>query len=69
MIQSWRRVFPTCRLHIFEKEPVGYGKKPFLQMQVRHADNHAAGFDLDAGMGQEPAVVALPADVLDERRL
>src|SRR5581483_5765696 len=33
-IQAWKRVFPTCRLHIFEREPVSYGKKPFLQIQV-----------------------------------
>ena len=28
------RLFPTCRLHTFLREPVGYGKKPFWQMQV-----------------------------------
>ena len=33
-IQAWKRVFPTCRLHIFEREPVSYGKKPSLQIQV-----------------------------------
>ena len=33
-IASWHRVFPTCRLHIFERQPVSYGKKPFRQMQV-----------------------------------
>ena len=32
--EAWERVFPTCRLHVFEREPVGYGRKPFLQMQV-----------------------------------
>jgi DNA gyrase subunit A len=32
--QTWHRVFPTCRLHIFDREPVSYGKKPFRQMQV-----------------------------------
>ena len=31
---TWKRVFPTCRLHLFERVPVSYGKKPFLQMQV-----------------------------------
>jgi DNA gyrase subunit A len=33
-IEAWKRTFPTCRLHIFEREPVSYGKKPFRQMQV-----------------------------------
>src|SRR5207249_4437102 len=31
---AWQRSFPTCRLHVFERESAGYGKKPFLQMQV-----------------------------------
>ena len=31
---AWARVFPTCRLHTFLREPVSYGKKPFWQMQV-----------------------------------
>ncbi|HMA36671.1 MAG TPA: DNA gyrase subunit A [Chloroflexia bacterium] len=33
-MQAWARVFPTCRLHIFERAPVGYGKKRFLQIQI-----------------------------------
>ena len=32
--QTWHRVFPDCHLHIFERQPVSYGRKPFLQMQV-----------------------------------
>jgi DNA gyrase subunit A len=31
---TWQRVFPTCRLHTFRRDPVSYGKKPFLQMQI-----------------------------------
>ena len=31
---AWGRVFPTCKLHTFLREPVSYGKKPFYQMQV-----------------------------------
>src|SRR3972149_4144686 len=31
---TWRRVFPSCRLHEFLREPTSYGKKPFWQMQV-----------------------------------
>ena len=33
-IETWHRAFPTCRLHIFERQPVGYGKMPFLQIQI-----------------------------------
>ncbi|MBX7219849.1 MAG: DNA gyrase subunit A [Blastocatellia bacterium] len=33
-IETWKRVFPTCRLHLFERQPTSYGKKPFWQMQV-----------------------------------
>ena len=32
--KAWARVFPTCRLHTFLREPVSYGKKQFWQMQV-----------------------------------
>jgi DNA gyrase subunit A len=32
--ETWRRVFPTCRLHVFDRAPVSYGKKRFLQIQV-----------------------------------
>jgi DNA gyrase subunit A len=31
---AWARVFPTCRLHTFLREPSSYGKKPYWQMQV-----------------------------------
>ncbi|MGI8555513.1 MAG: DNA gyrase subunit A, partial [Pyrinomonadaceae bacterium] len=30
----WERVFPTCRLHRWLREPHGYGKKNWWQMQV-----------------------------------
>ena len=33
-IAAWRRAFPTCRLHVFRREPSGYGVRPYLQMQV-----------------------------------
>lgn len=33
-IAAWRRTFPTCRLHIFEREPSGYSTQSYLQMQV-----------------------------------
>jgi len=31
---AWSRVFPTCRLHTFLRQPSSYGRKPFWQMQV-----------------------------------
>ncbi len=31
---AWHRTFPTCRLHVFRREAVGYGRQPFLQVQV-----------------------------------
>jgi DNA gyrase subunit A len=30
----WHRVFPTCRLHVFGREAVGYGRQSLLQIQV-----------------------------------
>src|SRR5215510_257090 len=33
-IETWRRVFPTCQLHVFKRDSVSHGKKPFLQIQV-----------------------------------
>lgn len=33
-LRTWREVFPTCRLHVFERAPTGYGKKRYTQVQV-----------------------------------
>ncbi|MDQ3374342.1 MAG: hypothetical protein M3521_10705, partial [Acidobacteriota bacterium] len=33
-IKVWERVFPTCRLHRWLREPSGYGKKKWWQMQI-----------------------------------
>jgi DNA gyrase subunit A len=33
-VRAWRRAFPTCRLHVFERKPSSYGKQPYLQMQI-----------------------------------
>jgi len=33
-IAAWRRAFPTCRLHVFERKASSYGKQPYLQMQI-----------------------------------
>ncbi|HEX6988480.1 MAG TPA: DNA gyrase subunit A [Bacillota bacterium] len=31
---AWCKAFPSVRLHTFERQAVGYGRSPFLQMQV-----------------------------------
>jgi DNA gyrase subunit A len=33
-IAKWKRVFPTCKLHLQLREPVSYGKKQFWQMLI-----------------------------------
>jgi DNA gyrase subunit A len=33
-VRCWARVFPDCRLHQWLCPPVGFGKRPFWQMQV-----------------------------------
>ena len=65
-IQSWRRVFPTCRLHIFEKEPVGYGKKPFLQMQV--VSQYIISFIRALGLSGRSAQRHIPEAILRSPR-
>lgn len=32
--RTWEQVFPTCRLHMWLRPPVGFGKQPFWQMQI-----------------------------------
>ncbi len=46
--QTWERVFPTCRLHVFLREPVSYGRKPFFQMQV--VSQHVVSFLHNIGL-------------------
>jgi DNA gyrase subunit A len=65
-IQSWQRVFPTCRLHIFEREPVGYGKKPFLQMQV--VSRHIIPFLQALGLAGRSAQRQIPEAILRSPR-
>ncbi|CUU01930.1 DNA gyrase subunit A [Armatimonadetes bacterium GBS] len=33
-VRCWQQSFPDCRLHQWLREPVGFGKRPFWQMQV-----------------------------------
>jgi len=65
-IQSWQRVFPTCRLHIFERKPVGYGKKPFLQMQV--VSQHIISFIQALGLSGRSAQRQIPEVILRSPR-
>jgi DNA gyrase subunit A len=65
-IQSWQRVFPTCRLHIFEREPAGYGKKPFLQIQV--VSQHVIAFLQALGLSGRSAQRQIPEAILRSPR-
>jgi len=65
-IQTWRRVFPTCRLHIFEKGPVGYGKKPYLQIQV--VSQHVTAFIQALGLSGRSAQRQIPEIILRSPR-
>jgi len=65
-IQSWRRVFPTCRLHIFERKPVSYGKKPFLQIQV--VSQHIISFIQALGLSGRSAQRQIPEAILRSPR-
>jgi DNA gyrase subunit A len=59
---AWARVFPTCRLHVFEREPNSCGKKPFLQMQC--VAGHVIGFLNALGLNGKSAERAVPETVL-----
>lgn len=61
-IDAWHRVFPTCRLHIFDRKPVGYGKKPFLQMQI--VSQRVIEFMRALGMSGRSAERQIPALIL-----
>ncbi|HEU5375605.1 MAG TPA: DNA gyrase subunit A [Ktedonobacteraceae bacterium] len=65
-IQSWQRVFPTCRLHVFEREPVSYGKKPFLQIQV--VSQHVISFIKALGLSERSAQRQIPEMILRSPR-
>ncbi len=41
-VAVWERVFPTCRLHRWLREPHGYGKRNWWQMQI--VSQHIVGF-------------------------
>ncbi|MGH7194971.1 MAG: DNA gyrase subunit A, partial [Candidatus Saccharimonadales bacterium] len=60
-IECWGRVFPTCRLHIFDRAPVEYGKKRFLQIQIvsQHVKSflHALGLSGRSAKRQVPPLI------------
>ncbi len=59
---AWARVFPTCRLHVFERQATGYGKKPFLQMQV--VSQHVIAFLRALGLNGKSGQRSIPPAVL-----
>ncbi|HNG95524.1 MAG TPA: DNA gyrase subunit A, partial [Acidobacteriota bacterium] len=59
---AWEKVFPTCRLHIFEREPVSYGKKPFLQMQI--VGTHVVEFLHNLGLNGKSGTRQIPEAIL-----
>jgi DNA gyrase subunit A len=65
-IQSWQCAFPTCRMHIFERQPVGYGKKPFLQIQV--VSQHVIAFIRALGLSGRSAQRQIPEIILRSPR-
>jgi DNA gyrase subunit A len=65
-IQSWQRAFPTYRLHIFEREPASYGKKPFLQIQV--VSQHVIAFIKALGLSGRSAQRQIPEIILRSPR-
>ncbi|HZP83483.1 MAG TPA: DNA gyrase subunit A [Chthonomonadaceae bacterium] len=59
---TWQRVFPTCRLHAFLREPVSYGKKPFWQFQVH--GRHVVDFLANLGLAGRSAERQIPEALL-----
>lgn len=59
---AWARVFPTCRLHVFARAATGYGKKPFLQMQV--VSRQVIAFLNALGLNGKSGQRSIPAAVL-----
>ncbi len=59
---AWARVFTTCRLHVFGREPVGYGKQPFWQMQV--VSGQVVAFLKALGLNGRSATRQVPEAVL-----
>ncbi|MBA4184258.1 MAG: hypothetical protein H0X49_09625, partial [Acidobacteria bacterium] len=61
-VAAWERVFPTCRLHRWLREPHGYGKKKWWQMQV--VSQHIVGLLQNLGMGGKSHEKQMPEAIL-----
>jgi DNA gyrase subunit A len=59
---TWERVFPTCRLHTFLREPTSYGKRAFWQMQV--VSQQVIAFLGALGLGGKSATRTIPEVIL-----
>lgn len=59
---AWSRVFPTCRLHTFLREPNSYGVKKWWQMQV--VSRHVVGLLRNLGFVGNSAEKRIPDAVL-----
>jgi DNA gyrase subunit A len=59
---AWASAFPTCRLHVFERAPVSYGKKPFLQMQC--VAQQVVGFLHNLGLQGKSSQREVPEAIL-----
>ncbi|MBI2462729.1 MAG: DNA gyrase subunit A [Candidatus Spechtbacteria bacterium] len=46
--ERWRRVFPDCRLHAFERRPNSYGTKPYKTFEVH--SQHVIAFLRNIGL-------------------
>ncbi len=59
---AWGRAFPSCRLHAFLRQPAGYGKRPFWQLQV--VSQQVIGFLRRLGLQGTSAQRQVPDGVL-----
>ena len=56
--ESFRKVFPDCRLHEFVRKPVGYTKKNYTSLEIhsRHIVEFLSNLGLKAGTAKDRAV-------------
>ena len=59
---AWQRVFPTCRLHIAQREPSSYGKQSYWQMQI--VSQQVVGFLHNLGLQGKSGQRHVPEVVL-----
>ena len=61
-VAVWQKVFPTCRLHRWLREPHGYGKKHWWQMQV--VSQQIVGFLRNLGFDGKSHEKQIPETIL-----